>query len=61
MKKVTMCDPPSGWRYGFPRPIPEDRKGDLINWLVECGYPQREIDASGQHFYCRYWEEDVNV
>lgn len=60
MKKVTMCDPPSGWRYGFPRPIPEDRKGDLINWLLECGYPQREIDSYGEHFYCRYWEGTVS-
>tara|TARA_R110000822_G_C14878471_1_gene446184 strand:- start:159 stop:428 length:270 start_codon:yes stop_codon:yes gene_type:complete len=22
MSKVLMCDPPSGWKYGFPKPVP---------------------------------------
>lgn len=61
MGKVTMCDPPAGWRYGFPRPIPEDRKNDMVNWLLECGYPQSEIDACGKYFHCRMWEESEHV
>lgn len=59
--KVTMCDPPSGWKYGFPKPIPDDVE-DVKSWLVENGYPQFEIDKMPKHFYCRYWEveeEDV--
>ncbi len=52
-----MIDPPSGWQYGFPKPIPEDRRKDVLVWLVEQGYPQKLIDAFGEHFYCRYWEE----
>jgi len=28
-------------------------------WLVANGYPQHEIDAYGDHFYCRSWEEDT--
>jgi hypothetical protein len=54
---ATIIDPPSGWKYGFPKPIPEDRRKDSLVWLVEQGYPQSEIDALGEHFYCRYWEQ----
>ena len=54
---ALIIDPPSGWKYGFPKPIPEDRLKDQDVWLVEQGYPQAEIDALGEYFYCRYWEE----
>jgi len=56
--KVMMIDPPSGWKYGFPKPIPKDVE-NTIKWLLENGYPQHEIDAYGDHFYCRSWEEDT--
>ena len=52
-----MCDPPSGWVYGFPKPIPEERRKDVIAWLIEEGYPKNLIDELGEHFYCRYWEQ----
>jgi hypothetical protein len=51
-----MVDPPSGWRYGFPKVIPNDIK-DVKEWLVENGYPQSEIDDYGDYFYCRFWLE----
>lgn len=54
---TLIIDPPSGWQYGFPKPIPEDRRKDSLVWLVEQGYPQSLIDELGEHFYCRYWEE----
>jgi hypothetical protein len=54
---MTIIDPPSGWKYGFPKPIPKDRIKDQDVWLVEQGYPQEEIDALGEYFYCRYWEQ----
>jgi len=56
--KVMMIDPPSGWKYGFPKSIPNGIE-NIKKWLVENGYPQHEIDACGDHFYCRYWEEDA--
>ncbi len=59
MPKVKMIDPPSGWRYGFPKVLPEDVT-DTMAWLVENGYPQKEIDLCGDHFYCRQWYEEVN-
>lgn len=63
MTKVLMCDPPSGWRYGFPKPVPEEyftlgEDFDLLRWLVSEGYPQAEIDKLGKNFYCRYWETE---
>jgi hypothetical protein len=55
--RMKMIDPPSGWKYGFPKPIPEDRINDQLVWLVEEGYPQKEIDNLGEYFFCRTWEQ----
>ena len=57
-KTVTIIDPPSGWRYGFPKPLPDPAPENIHEWLVSEGYPQSEIDACGKHFYCRYWEHE---
>jgi len=60
-KTVTMIDPPSGWKYGFPKPIDlQESKGRVLEWLVENGYPQEEIDRLGEYFYSRYWETEIN-
>lgn len=57
MSKKMMIDPPSGWKYGFPKVFPYDVKPeDTLDWLVKNGYPQKEIDSYGKHFYCRHWE-----
>ena len=58
MAKVHYIDPPSGWKYGFPKVLPEGVE-DVIAWLIENGYPQYEIDACGKHFHCGHWEEEV--
>ena len=55
-----MIDPPSGWLYGFPKEIPE-HIDDTRAWLIENGYPEKEIEALGDSFYVRGWwseEED---
>jgi hypothetical protein len=63
MKKiVTMCDPPSGWKYGFPKVIPEharDSSESYFDWLVSEGYPQKLIDDLGDRFCSRYWNEEI--
>lgn len=49
-------DPPSGWRYGFPKIIPNDVIGDhtkLCEWLIEEGYPTEDIDLAMK--YSRQW------
>jgi hypothetical protein len=52
--KKHMIDPPSGWLYGFPKELPKGVE-DVMSWLVENGYPQKEIDKLGEHFYCSHW------
>jgi hypothetical protein len=55
--KVIMIDPPSGWKYGFPKVIPKEVT-NTVQWLLDNGYPQKEIDACGDYFFCRHWEEE---
>jgi hypothetical protein len=31
-------------------------EGDMTQWLLDNGYPQREIDACGNHFFVRMWD-----
>jgi len=62
-KTVIMIDPPSGWKYGFPKAMPKmfDTYKEQLAWLVSEGYPQKEIDSMGDHFYCKYYEEEIEV
>lgn len=62
-----IIDPPYGWKYGFPKPLPNNSwfevngqfgivEGfDVQAWLVEEGYPQKEINFFGDKFYYRTW------
>ena len=53
---TLMVDPPSGWKYGFPKAKPDDVT-HLIAWLLSEGYPQSEIDKMGNTLFIRTWEE----
>ncbi|NBT47706.1 MAG: hypothetical protein EBT07_07785 [Actinobacteria bacterium] len=53
MKK--WIDPPSGWKYGFPKTFDAEKDGDMHTWLVANGYPQEEIEDLGDQFYVRQW------
>jgi len=56
--KIKYIDPPEGWKYGFPKPIPED-VDDTRAWLVANGYPQKKIDELGDYFFVRgFWKEE---
>jgi len=63
ISEELWIDPPSGWRYGFPKQLPEDftEEGfDLRLWLVDQGYPENDIDLALKH--SRYGtEEDSNA
>jgi hypothetical protein len=50
-----MYDPPSGWKYGFPKKYKPLENESLEETLLRDGYPQKEIDNSGAK-YCRFWE-----
>jgi len=62
MTKILMCDPPMGWKYGFPKPMPDlyyemGENFELEMWLVSEGYPQEELFRLA-HVGCRYWEKE---
>ena len=44
-------DPPSGWRYGFPK-LKKCNK-PMKEWLIENGYPRDEADFGTT--YIRSW------
>jgi hypothetical protein len=54
-----MFDPPEGWRYGFPKPIPQEclNNDELFRiYLVENKYPDHLLDLAMKH--SRYWESE---
>ena len=55
MKKMWI-DPPSGWQYGFPKLY--DTNIPLEEWLVDSGYPQKDVNFALQ--YLRTWPEVDN-
>lgn len=70
MKEVTIIDPPSGWRYGFPKIydfipsspnlLDEEYEKEIVEWFLDNGYPQHEINQ-GSLKWCRYWQEEVDA
>jgi hypothetical protein len=60
-RKVLMIDPPSGWKYGFPKELTVDGTQTVTEWLVDNGYPQALIDQFGGNLPCRHWEEEVDL
>ena len=61
MNGTLIVDPPEGWRYGFPKAVPKDREADLLNWIVEQGYPKDLVwDGRGwRKLIMRCWREEV--
>lgn len=55
---MRMIDPPEGWRFGFPKPIPDDVE-DIDMWLIFNGYPNTLVIKWAKQFShvpCRFWE-----
>lgn len=48
-----LYDPPSGWKYGFPKPYRPLDGESLEQTLLRDGYPQKEIDNGGAR-HCRF-------
>ena len=51
----TVFDPPSGWKYGFPKVKPDDDV-PVGEWLLAEGYPADMIPLALK--YTRQWEEE---
>ena len=46
---MLMYDPPSGWKYGFPKKVPLSVTKDeeaFKNFLLESGYPEKDLDLA---------------
>lgn len=56
---VTYYDPPSGHRYGFPKPYAPQPGESILDTLVRDGYPREDAEqvASGA-WPCRFWQVD---
>jgi hypothetical protein len=54
--KKMMIDPFSGWRYGFPKLWNSDVDGDLREFLLQNGYPEKDVDFALK--YIRMWPID---
>ena len=37
-------DPPSGWRWGFPKVWDPQAHPDIAQWFVEQGLPETELE-----------------
>ena len=55
--KTTYIDPPEGWKYGFPKPLPSDVE-DILAWLIAEGYPQSTMDLYGDAFTYRILDSE---
>jgi hypothetical protein len=44
MGKPYWVDPPSGWRYGFPKLYDPAKDGPMREWMVANGYPKALAD-----------------
>jgi hypothetical protein len=50
-----LYDPPSGWRYGFPKVYaPTNEDEPIADTLVRDGYPARDAEFGAKH--CRFIE-----
>ena len=62
---IVWVDPPSGWKYGFPKMYDNQKNPDFFKWMVDNGYPQSIIDRNPDGLDCRMWyptqEELENV
>ena len=66
-KTVTMCDPPSGWKWGFPKAMPDEALvgKEFYKWLVSEGMPQSEVDywlnGSMGYMPVRMWNKEIEA
>lgn len=57
---TLMYDPPSGWKYGFPKPYQPKEGESLKDTLIRDGYPEKEIISDDTHSakYVRFFGGD---
>lgn len=58
MSGYLWVDPPSGWKYGFPKLW--DGVGEMRDFILRNNYPQAMIDSFGESFYVGISEATVD-
>jgi hypothetical protein len=53
-----LIDPPMGWKYGFPKKLPDPKPENVLEWLFSEGYPRYLYEDLKTCFYCRYIYEE---
>lgn len=56
-KSKFYVDPPSGWKYGFPRPYNFETDGPLREFFIKNGYPEK--DATWAANNCRFFRKET--
>lgn len=52
MTNLVWIDPPSGWKFGFPKIYDREKNPDFNKWLIDNGYPQGMIDKFPNGLIC---------
>jgi len=55
-KKITIYDPPAGWKYGFPKQYLPKEGETFRETLLRDGYPEKDLGLAEK--YSRFWEEE---
>jgi hypothetical protein len=58
---TLMIDPPSGWRYGFPKVYDNPNDLSVEEWLLENGYPSHEMRISVAPYVRFIYDDDREV
>lgn len=59
---MIMCDPPEGWKFGFPRVIEEEERhcdDCFTEYLRKHNYPNSHISLAIK--YSRFWEVEEDA
>lgn len=58
MNNKLWVDPPSGWKFGFPKLYDRSTDNpDVVEWIVANGYPRKLMESYKDHFCYRMWED----
>lgn len=59
-KIVHYIDPPSGWKWGFPKKLPDPMPSNINAWLLKNGYPESEMEYWKNRPPFRIYTEEEN-
>ncbi len=58
---MRLIDPPSGWKYGFPKAYDNPEGLPIEDWLVNNGYPKSALSSDGKPHWVRWIEAEDSL